>query len=1227
MLDYYYDIKTKEEVFVYSRNKQIRKKNDIAFYSYVPIKYKYKYKKNAVQDVEFFDYKTKQLEKFVKLEFSSYERDTYYEIQDNNETRNMHTKYLRVIEDNEYYAGNIDREYSAVVFDIEVGTLSATFPNAENGFLLAIGCKKVGDKDVTIYDIGTENITSDREPSMKAELKVFRDFATFLNTVAPDILVGYNSISFDYTYLVNRLKFINEKTEHRYSKDVYYVLDTLYSYSNGYSYLRQTYGDTDVPKTGLHYDIFVTDVMRDVTIRELRSMTLKDVSRYYGAEDVKEFEKHEMKHINVLYVTRHEEFMAYLESDIRSTELLYNKYFNVNIRLASILGVPISFITSQTNATIPALYVAKLLYTKNYIPVGTNIVRYADLNVDSIKYEGALVELWKHGYSKKLYKVDFSRMYPSAMLQFNLSPENIELYEIYDIYYTGKDGNRSSDDILWAIPCDDGVIYAIRDNNLGKRIAILVKNKRGVLCDGIETILEERNNAKKRKKIAEKLGNIKDLNDAIADEQSYKKIANALYGIFGNKYTPVGDFLIALAVTGICRYISNTLRKKFIDNDNCFVELDSVTGDTPIYTSMLLDSDCKNKLRLLDINTVDEVVKTQNREVYTRNGWCNIIGYKSHTVNKTIYRVETPAGYVDVTEDHSLFNQNHSEVTPRELSPGDNIEILSNVPYGNIYMDSFVFGNTVIDINDDIICLTALIVAQCKLLNSKLIFSYKTEDEADKTIALLNNFAKLIHINSEVTDKSIDYSKDYPYIIEIVDFNIESIILRYFFTQYYKYKRIPIYIFNASSDVRKQFVNILYGLTKFKNSTKLIEAGIYWLCASIGENITRGFRRYKLDHFDEDNDVVIANSVKYKNKSITVYDISTEDSTFVCANGNIILHNTDGFLIDKNLDLDEINMEVMNICRKLYTNKTEIVDGKELAIMHLEKEEFGGGFMYKEKNYILEVIDKDNNVVDYIIHGSAFKASTKPKAYIKAVKEFYEIYKERVINEDRINKLYDVYNMDKKDLVLTFKVSKSREEYKYTNDKITYIAEMDNIYKTARNSSRKIKAFENILETLEQFIDELIKLYEGQHADDENIDNEARLYYDSHNVNFLINQKLRLNTIISDYKYRTNSIYEIYPNLIYIYENIINSLHLQPQSINLALTLMNEYENFYHTRVNKGDYIEYYYTKDAAKYHIAEIVEADNYSIINYDKYREFIADLHKIFTKYSTEQRVLTVF
>ena len=72
---------------------------------------------------------------------------------------------------------------------------------------------------------------------------------------------------------------------------------------------------------------------------------------------------------------------------------------------------------------------------------------------------------------------------------------------------------------------------------------------------------------------------------------------------------------------------------------------------------------------------------------------------------------------------------------------------------------------------------------------------------------------------------------------------------------------------------------------------------------------------------------------------------------------------------------------------------------------------------------------------------------------------------------------------------------------------------------------------------------------------------------------------------------------------------------------------MNEYENFYHTRVNKGDYIEYYYTKDAAKYHIAEIVEADNYSIINYDKYREFIADLHKIFTKYSTEQRVLTVF
>ncbi len=908
MLDYYYDIKTREEVFVYSRDKQIRRYNDIAFYCYVPYKYKYKFNRNCNADMtyDFFDYGSKQKEKFIKLEFNVNEKDTYYEIQNDNETRNMHTKYLRVIEDEDYYAEDeSSKDYTAVVFDIEVGTLSATFPNAKNGFLLAIGCKKANsDEDIHICEIGVENISENTEPPLKKELDVFMEFAEFLAEVNPDLLVGYNSIAFDYNFLVERLMVINELTEHAYAKKVYYVLDKLLSYPNGYNYLRTC----REKKTGLHYDIFTTDVMRDVTIRELRSMTLKDVSRYYGAEDVKEFEKHEMKHINLLYKSRHDDFIEYLKSDIRSTELLYNKYFTVNIRLASILGVPVSFITSQTNATVPALYVAKLLYSKGFMPIGTNISRYKEIDIESIKYEGALVELWKHGYIKKLYKVDFSRMYPSAMLQFNLSPENIELYGMYDLDYCGKNGDKNPEEIVWAIPAEDGIIYAIRDNNLGKRIAIMVKKERGILCDGIETILSERVQAKKRKKIAEKQGNIKDLNNAIADEQSYKKIANALYGIFGNKYTPVGDFLLALTVTGMCRYISSLLRKEFI-SDGCFVELD-----------------------------------------------------------------------------------------------------------------------------------------------------------------------------------------------------------------------------------------------------------------------------------------------------------------------------TDGFLIDKNLDIDKINLNVKEICSNLYSNKTEKVDDKEMAIMHLEKEEFGGGFMYKEKNYILEIINDKNEIIDYIIHGSAFKSSTKPKAYIDAVKEFYEIYKENIVDEKRVDKLYDVYGMDKRKLVMTFKVSKSREEYKYTNDKIISISEANKIYNSSKNSFKRIKAFEKMLDDLKTLIEELLNIYTTSH-NEEDIDNEARAYYDSYNVNFLNNQKLKLDSIVYNYQHRIDSIYELYPDYIYIYETIIDRLNLQQQSINLALTLMNEYEGFYHTKVNKGDYIEYYYTKDKTKYHIAEIVEAENFSSLDYDKYREFIADLHGIFIKYHSMQHALNIF
>ena len=46
---------------------------------------------------------------------------------------------------------------------------------------------------------------------------------------------------------------------------------------------------------------------------------------------------------------------------------------------------------------------------------------------------------------------------------------------------------------------------------------------------------------------------------------------------------------------------------------------------------------------------------------------------QSHRCNKTMYRIITPTGIVDVTEDHSLLNENLEQIKPDNLKINDTL--------------------------------------------------------------------------------------------------------------------------------------------------------------------------------------------------------------------------------------------------------------------------------------------------------------------------------------------------------------------------------------------------------------------------------------------------------------------------------------------------------------------------------------------------------------------------
>lgn len=143
------------------------------------------------------------------------------------------------------------------------------------------------------------------------------------------------------------------------------------------------------------------------------------------------------------------------------------------------------------------------------------------------------------------------------------------------------------------------------------------------------------------------------------------------------------------------QYTLTVTNKKFIEDPKIPVDVtikvhygDSVTSDTPL----LLYKDGQVHIKTIssifneskmyeypDFKMFDQTIRlekqysTTDYQVWTDKGWVNIKKVIRHKTDKKIYRVLTHTGCVDVTEDHSLINENYEMVKPGELKIGDTL--------------------------------------------------------------------------------------------------------------------------------------------------------------------------------------------------------------------------------------------------------------------------------------------------------------------------------------------------------------------------------------------------------------------------------------------------------------------------------------------------------------------------------------------------------------------------
>ncbi len=299
--------------------------------------------------------------------------------------------------DEEYeIVGNIEplndttppKDLRYVAFDIEVYTKSGS-PKPEKDPVIIIGVKD------------TDNGFKQFLANDKDDRVAINGFINYIKTYDPDIIVGYNSNGFDWPYLIERTKKIGLRLD--VSRRVGVVPRT------------STYGHISVPGR-LNVDLY--DYAEEIP--EVKIKSLENVADYLGV-----MKKSERILIDYLDMPKYWDdpklrplLLRYNREDVEATFGLMEKFVPFGMQLANLTGLPLDQVGAASVGFRLEWYLMREAYRYNEL-VPNRIERPYE------SYRGAVVLKPVKGVHENIAVLDFSSMYPSIMIKYNVGPDTI----------------------------------------------------------------------------------------------------------------------------------------------------------------------------------------------------------------------------------------------------------------------------------------------------------------------------------------------------------------------------------------------------------------------------------------------------------------------------------------------------------------------------------------------------------------------------------------------------------------------------------------------------------------------------------------------------------------------------------------------------------------------------------------------------------------------------------
>ena len=276
---------------------------------------------------------------------------------------------------------------SLVAFDIEAYNPMGT-PRATKDPIIIIG----------VLDNGFHQIAADNG----SDKKLLENYRNLILKIDPDIIVGYNTNRYDWPYIMERARLLGIRMD--------------LSRKTGSEPTPSVHGHISI-QGRLNVDIY--DYAEE--IYEVKRKTLEDIAEYFGVMRKDErilLEWYDIPRLWEAGGEKRRKLFIYNQHDVESVFRLAEKFLPFGIQLSSLTGIPLDQVMAASVGFRLEFYLMRKAYQHNEL-VPNRVERPMET------YRGAIVLKPKPGVHEKIAVLDFTSMYPSIMIKYNVGPDTL----------------------------------------------------------------------------------------------------------------------------------------------------------------------------------------------------------------------------------------------------------------------------------------------------------------------------------------------------------------------------------------------------------------------------------------------------------------------------------------------------------------------------------------------------------------------------------------------------------------------------------------------------------------------------------------------------------------------------------------------------------------------------------------------------------------------------------